>query len=108
MAASILEVGATLATWPQLGGDVLLGGGASVVAAIRRFGLGGEALPSGRVRIDIGEHLDQLSDPRIPPQDSITSGTGGRVVPDRSTGTVRLTLRYASRRLCRYTRAVRG
>ena len=74
MAASILEVGTTLATWPQLGGDVLLGG-ASVVAAIRRFGLG-EALPSGRVRIDIGEHLDQLSAPHIP-HDSITSGTGG-------------------------------
>lgn len=52
-----------------------------MVAAIRRFGLGGEALPSGRVRIDIGEHLDQLSDPRIPPQDSITSGTGGGSCP---------------------------
>lgn len=70
MAASVLEVGTTVATWPQLGGDVLLGG-ASVVAAIRRFGLG-EALPSGRVRIDIGQHLDQLTDPHIP-SDSIAS-----------------------------------
>lgn len=61
MAASVLEVGTTLSTWPQLGGDVLLGG-ASVAAAVRRFGLG-EALPSGRVRIDIGKHLDDLADP---------------------------------------------
>jgi hypothetical protein len=70
MAASVLEVGTTVATWPQLAGDVLLGG-ASVVTAVRRFGLG-EALPSGRVRIDIGAHLDQLTDPHIP-HDSITS-----------------------------------
>lgn len=63
MAASVLEVGVTLSTWPQLGGDVLLGG-ASVVAAVRRFGLG-DALPSGRVRIDIGEHLDNLLDPEL-------------------------------------------
>lgn len=67
MAASVLDVGTALSTWPQLGGDVLLGG-ASVAAAVRRFGLG-EPLPSGRVRIDIGDHLDQLREPYLP-QDS--------------------------------------
>ncbi|MFD6517641.1 Rv1355c family protein [Rhodococcus sp. NPDC060176] len=64
MAASVLDVGTALSTWPQLGGDVLLGG-ASVAAAVRRFGLG-ELLPSGRVRIDIGDHLDQLREPHLP------------------------------------------
>ncbi|MCX6470810.1 MAG: Rv1355c family protein [Corynebacteriales bacterium] len=61
MAASALEVGATLATWPQLGGDVALGG-ASCAAAVRRLGLG-LPLPSGRVRIDIEAALDRVHDP---------------------------------------------
>ncbi|WP_084727163.1 Rv1355c family protein [Rhodococcoides yunnanense] len=60
MAASLLEMGRTLSTWPQLGGDVLLGG-ASVAAAVRRFGLG-EPLPSGRIRIDVDDTLDLLGD----------------------------------------------
>lgn len=60
MAASLLEMGRTLSTWPQLGGDVLLGG-ASVAAAVRRFGVG-EPLPSGRVRIDVDDSLDLLGD----------------------------------------------
>ncbi|MGU3293993.1 Rv1355c family protein [Williamsia sp. M5A3_1d] len=61
MAASALEVGATLATWPQLGGDVALGG-ASCAAAVRRLGLG-LPLPSGRVRIDLDAVLDRVRDP---------------------------------------------
>lgn len=53
--ASLVEVGESLSTWPQLAGEVYLG--ASVIAdAVRRIGLG-EKLPSGRVRIDIGHTL---------------------------------------------------
>ncbi|TFI43258.1 Rv1355c family protein [Rhodococcus sp. 1R11] len=51
MIASVPEIGSTLSTWPQLGGDVALGG-AAVTAAVRTFGRG-EPLPSGRRRIDL-------------------------------------------------------
>jgi len=61
MAASMVEVGHTITTWPQLGGDVVLGA-ATVTAAVRRLGLG-EPLSSGRIRIDLGEHLDALAAP---------------------------------------------
>jgi hypothetical protein len=61
MAASVLEVGRTLSTWPQLGGDVALGG-ASVATAVRRF-IRGEDLPSGRVRIDLDAILDGIAQP---------------------------------------------
>jgi hypothetical protein len=44
-AASLTELGLTLSTWPQLGGDVMLGA-ATIAAAVRRFGVG-EPLPSG-------------------------------------------------------------
>jgi molybdopterin/thiamine biosynthesis adenylyltransferase len=65
LAASMVEVGRTLTTWPQLGGDVVLGG-ATVAAAVRRLGLGRE-LPSGRVRIDLDTHLDGVTAPPLPP-----------------------------------------
>lgn len=52
-AASLAEVGRTLATWPQLGGDVTLGA-ATTAAAVRRLGLG-QPLPSGRIRIDLDD-----------------------------------------------------
>ncbi|MEU2006039.1 Rv1355c family protein [Rhodococcus sp. NPDC019627] len=61
MAASLVEVDETISTWPQLGGDVLLGG-AQVAAAVRRIGLG-QPLASGRCRMDLDEHLDTLSEP---------------------------------------------
>lgn len=51
MIVSVPEIGRTLSTWPQLGGDVALGG-AAVTAAVRAFGRG-EPLPSGRRRIDL-------------------------------------------------------
>ncbi|OZE83247.1 hypothetical protein CH298_26515 [Rhodococcoides fascians] len=51
MIASVPEIGRTLSTWPQLGGDVALGG-AAVAAAVRALGRG-EPLPSGRRRIDL-------------------------------------------------------
>lgn len=58
MAASMVEVGQSLTTWPQLGGDVALGG-ATIAAAVRRLGLG-QPLESGRRRIDLDEELDAL------------------------------------------------
>ncbi|TQC51188.1 Rv1355c family protein [Rhodococcus sp. WS4] len=61
MVASLVEVGETISTWPQLGADVLLGG-AEIAAAVRRIGLG-QPLRSGRCRIDLDEHLDALADP---------------------------------------------
>jgi len=60
-AASMIEIGHTLSTWPQVAGDVALGA-STVAEAVRRIGLG-EVLPSGRVRIDIAKALDHLEDP---------------------------------------------
>jgi molybdopterin/thiamine biosynthesis adenylyltransferase len=60
-AASLIEVGQSLSTWPQLAGDATLG--ATLVAeAVRRIGLG-QPLPSGRVRVDIATALDHLGEP---------------------------------------------
>ena len=79
MAASMVEVSETIETWPQLGGDVQLGG-ATVAAAVRRFGTGAH-LPSGRIRIDLDAHLDALESPqptrtqeKAPAQDDRRSG----------------------------------
>ncbi|UXA19602.1 Rv1355c family protein [Mycobacterium sp. SMC-4] len=60
-AASLVEVGQSLATWPQLVGDVLVGASA-VAEAVRRIGLG-EPLTSGRVRIDVATAMSTLTDP---------------------------------------------
>src|SRR5262245_61884850 len=65
MAASLVEVGKTLSTWPQLSSEVALN--ASVIAeAVRRIGLS-ESLPSGRVRIDTAAMLDGLDEPAVAP-----------------------------------------
>ncbi|PXX07379.1 Rv1355c family protein [Mycolicibacterium moriokaense] len=68
MAASLIEVGKTLSTWPQLSSEVALN--ATVVAeAVRRIGLD-EKLPSGRVRIDTEAMLNEIDDPvGMPPDD---------------------------------------
>lgn len=70
MAASIVEVGTTLATWPQLVSEVAQSA-ALVAAAVRRIGLG-EELASGRVRIDVAQDLDKIDDTAVsdPVQDS--------------------------------------
>ncbi|WP_106400770.1 Rv1355c family protein [Actinocorallia populi] len=60
-AASLVEIDQTLSSWPQLGGDVQLGG-ATVAAAVRRIGLG-LPLPSGRTRVDVQRCLDELAPP---------------------------------------------
>ncbi len=63
-AASMLEVGRTISTWPQLASDVVVGAGA-VAEAVRRIGLG-EPLPSGRACIDIGDAFAELTEPARP------------------------------------------
>jgi molybdopterin/thiamine biosynthesis adenylyltransferase len=65
-AASLIEVGHTLSTWPQRAGDAALG--ATLVAeAVRRIGLG-EPLASGRVRVDVATALKDLGEPPRPHQ----------------------------------------
>ncbi|WP_430952242.1 Rv1355c family protein [Rhodococcus sp. 24CO] len=76
MAASLVEVGSTLSTWPQLGSECFSGASA-VATAVRRFGLG-ESLPSGRIRIDSGARLNCLRDPLI------DEGGSGSDVPETS------------------------
>lgn len=62
MAGSMVEIGRTVASWPQLAGDVALGA-ATVNAALRRYGRG--LLRSGRIRVDLDQKLAELSDPRV-------------------------------------------
>lgn len=50
-AASMIEIGKTIATWPQLGSEVMLGG-VTVSIALRRIVLG-ESMESGRYYIDL-------------------------------------------------------
>jgi molybdopterin/thiamine biosynthesis adenylyltransferase len=65
MAASLIEMGKTLSTWPQLSSEVAVN--AAVVAeAVRRIGLR-EKLTSGKVRIDTAAVLDELDDPVAAP-----------------------------------------
>ena len=71
-AASMLEVGRTISTWPQLAGDVIIGA-AAVAEAVRRIGLG-EPLPSGRVRIDVGQSLGALAELTEPAQSADSTG----------------------------------
>jgi len=63
-AASMLEIGATLSTWPQLASDVAHGG-ASVCAAVRRILLG-QPLASGRRRLDLQAGLRRIEAPQAP------------------------------------------
>ncbi|MFI5719620.1 Rv1355c family protein [Nocardia sp. NPDC051750] len=67
MAGSLVEVGETLNSWPQLGGDVALGA-AGVATAVRRIGLG-RPLRSGRTRLDVEKALDGLAEPDLDTDD---------------------------------------
>ncbi|ULE33313.1 Rv1355c family protein [Mycobacterium sp. IDR2000157661] len=70
MAASLIEVGKTLSTWPQLSSEVALNA-AAVAEAVRRIGLR-QQLPSGRARIDIAELFDRLAEPVLPDEQPLT------------------------------------
>jgi nitroreductase len=60
-AASMVEIGQTLSTWPQLSGDVILGA-ATAAAAVRRIGTG-QPLVSGRIRVDLDEIIASAATP---------------------------------------------
>ncbi|HJL15870.1 MAG TPA: Rv1355c family protein [Sandaracinaceae bacterium LLY-WYZ-13_1] len=64
-AASLVEIGETITTWPQLASDVSLGA-SLLAAAIRRWTLEPTSLPSGRVRVDLDEQLGSLAQPPVP------------------------------------------
>lgn len=94
-AASLVEVGITLTTWPQLAGDVVLG--ASVIAeAVRRLGLG-EPLPSGRARIDIAGALDRLVDPASTATTPVTAERTPEPEPETADGVAELVAAAAVR-----------
>ena len=93
MAASMTEVGETLTTWPQLGGDVNLGA-ATVAVAVRRLGLG-EPLPSGRLRVDLEELLGGLAAP--PPPAGPVRAAGGDVAPEPAPADARAAVAHAAR-----------
>lgn len=61
MAASLVEVGNSLSTWPQLVADIAQNA-ALVAEAVRRIGLD-EDLASGRVRTDVARGLNAIADP---------------------------------------------
>ncbi len=64
MGASLVEVGETISTWPQLASDVALGG-ASICAALRGLGLG-QPLSSGRYHVDMQAVLGTASGASLP------------------------------------------
>lgn len=63
------EVGATVASWPQLASEVVIGGG--VVTDVARRILLGEAIPSGRWFLDLGELLHADRRAPLPPEEPV-------------------------------------
>ncbi|MXQ75056.1 Rv1355c family protein [Rhodococcus rhodochrous] len=84
MAASLLEVNRTLATWPQLGGEVMLG--AATVATVIRRVLLGRPVPSGRGRVDLDSFIERLRGPE--PAAPTLVGHRIRRVPDEPVAAV--------------------
>ncbi|KUI43822.1 hypothetical protein AU197_23355 [Mycobacterium sp. IS-1590] len=86
MAASLIEVGQTLSTWPQLTSEVALN--TSLVAeAVRRIGLG-EHLPSGRARMDIAEVFDRLQTPVVPAAEHPVDDPSAEDPPNNATAAI--------------------
>jgi molybdopterin/thiamine biosynthesis adenylyltransferase len=79
MAASLVEVGTTLSTWPQMAAEVIQSA-ALIGEAVRRIGLG-EDLGSGRVRIDVARRLDAIHEPAPPPVAEVAPGRPTDLVP---------------------------
>lgn len=66
LAASMVEVGQSITTWPQLGSDVAAGA-ASVAAVARALGTG-RSISSGRLRLDVDAALGDFMAPEVPEQ----------------------------------------
>ncbi|WP_158847661.1 Rv1355c family protein [Saccharothrix deserti] len=64
LAASFVEMGSTISSWPQLAGDVVLGG-ASMTVAIRRLALGAP-MPSGRRYLDLETKVSESAASPVP------------------------------------------
>lgn len=99
MGASMLEIGRSTSTWPQLASDVALGG-ATAAVAVRRILLG-EALPSGRKYVDLqdvvsmpGSPAAPLSAATLPPP---LPGVAMSTQPVTATGVVRAAMEAAIR-----------
>ncbi|CAM3741275.1 Rv1355c family protein [Kibdelosporangium persicum] len=67
LAASFVEMGSTISSWPQLASDVVLGG-ASMTAAVRALALGAP-MPSGRRYLDLETKVREVR-PASPVQGS--------------------------------------
>lgn len=65
MKASVIELGQTVSTWPQLATSVVLGG-ALAGDAVRRIALN-EFKASGRWFVDLDELITDPADPAVPP-----------------------------------------
>jgi len=76
LGASLIEVERTVATWPQLASDVVLGG-ASVTVAVRRIALG-RPLESGRRFVDLERAIER---PLEKPGPASTEGPAPRLDP---------------------------
>jgi nitroreductase len=66
LAASFVEMGSTISSWPQLASDVVLGG-ASMTAAIRNLALGAP-MPSGRRYLDLETAVREVPAEDLPPR----------------------------------------
>lgn len=85
MAASLVEVGTSLATWPQLAAEVAASA-ALVAEGVRRIGLEHD-LPSGRVRVDIARQLDAVAAPPISnPADTAATARHRETITDDPVG----------------------
>ncbi len=80
MKASLLEIGSSITSWPQLASGVFLGG-ASVAHVGRRLLLG-DQVPSGRFYVDFDEivKIDQAQEAPILPAYQEVSAFSGRIL----------------------------
>lgn len=82
MKASLLEVGQTISSWPQLASAVFLGG-ASVAHVGRRLLLG-DPVKSGRYYVDLDEivHMETLDEIKVPDLKNVQNGDFKAAIPD--------------------------
>lgn len=80
MKASLLEIGSTITSWPQLASGVFLGGAS--VAHVGRRVLLGDNVPSGRFYVDFDEiiKVDQPEEKLIFPMLQDVSSLSGRLI----------------------------